>query len=62
MVHYHLNFPFIICQFVLGLSDPKLGAAITEALNVQCQHVGVVPEIVRGETPSTIRPNLPYTF
>ncbi|CAG0901329.1 unnamed protein product, partial [Darwinula stevensoni] len=34
-------------KFVLGVSDPKLCAAITEALNIQCQHIGVVPEIVR---------------
>ncbi|XP_030750289.1 nucleolar protein 56 isoform X2 [Sitophilus oryzae] len=32
----------------LGVSDPKLGAAITEALAIQCSHVGAVPEIMRG--------------
>ncbi|XP_022905381.1 nucleolar protein 56 [Onthophagus taurus] len=32
----------------LGVSDPKLGAAITEALGIPCTHIGVVPEVVRG--------------
>lgn len=32
----------------LGVSDPKLGAAIAEALGVQCTHTGAVPEILRG--------------
>ncbi|KAK9873198.1 hypothetical protein WA026_021431 [Henosepilachna vigintioctopunctata] len=35
-------------KFKLGISDAKLGAAITEALDVQCDHMGAVPEIVRG--------------
>lgn len=35
-------------NFVLGVSEPKLGAAITEALAIQCQHTGAVPELVRG--------------
>lgn len=34
------------CQ--LGIADAKLGAAITEAIGVQCSHFGVVPEIIRG--------------
>lgn len=34
------------CQ--LGISDAKLGAAITEAIDVSCTHIGVVPEILRG--------------
>lgn len=34
----------------LGVSDHKLGAAITEALGVSCTHIGVVPEIIRGKT------------
>ncbi|XP_069679010.1 nucleolar protein 56 [Periplaneta americana] len=33
---------------ILGVSDPKLGASINEATGIVCQHVGVVPEIVRG--------------
>lgn len=33
---------------VLGVSDSKLGAAISEALGIQCNHIGVVPEIIRG--------------
>lgn len=32
----------------LGVADPKLGAAIAEALEVQCSHIGAVPEILRG--------------
>ncbi|XP_068899567.1 nucleolar protein 56 [Tenebrio molitor] len=32
----------------LGVSDPKLGAAITEALGIPCTHVGAVPEVIRG--------------
>ncbi|KAB0790192.1 hypothetical protein PPYR_15475 [Photinus pyralis] len=32
----------------LGVFDPKLGAAITESLGIQCNHVGAVPEILRG--------------
>lgn len=35
---------------VLGVSDSKLGAAISEALGIQCNHIGVVPEIIRGKT------------
>jgi len=34
---------------VLGVAEPKLAAAITEALNVQCNHLGAVPEIIRGK-------------
>lgn len=30
------------------MSDQKLGGAIQDLLDVQCQHVGVVPEVVRG--------------
>lgn len=37
-------------KVTLGVSDPKLSAAITEALNINCTHVGVVPEIIRGKT------------
>ncbi|XP_063988528.1 nucleolar protein 56 [Diachasmimorpha longicaudata] len=35
-------------KYVLGVSDPKLGASITEALNIKCDHTGAVPEIIRG--------------
>jgi len=35
-------------QCTLGIADAKLGAAITEAIGVQCSHFGVVPEILRG--------------
>lgn len=34
---------------ILGVSDPKLGASINEALGIICQHVGVVPEVIRGK-------------
>lgn len=32
----------------LGVADAKLGASISEALNIQCSHIGAVPEIIRG--------------
>lgn len=32
----------------LGIADSKLGAAITEAIGVQCNHLDAVPEILRG--------------
>ncbi|XP_072933744.1 nucleolar protein 56 [Epargyreus clarus] len=32
----------------LGVADPKLGAAITEALEIPCSHTSAVPELVRG--------------
>lgn len=35
-------------KVTLGVIDPKLGAAITEALGIQCMHTGAVPEILRG--------------
>lgn len=35
-------------KFVIGVSDPKLGASISEALGFKCDHTGVVPEIIRG--------------
>ncbi|XP_012147053.2 nop56 ribonucleoprotein [Megachile rotundata] len=35
-------------KVVLGVADPKLGASITEALGIKCDHTGVVPEIIRG--------------
>ncbi|ETN58694.1 nucleolar protein Nop56 [Anopheles darlingi] len=35
-------------QVTLGVADAKLGAAIAEALSVQCSHIGVVPEVLRG--------------
>lgn len=33
---------------VLGVADPKLGASITEALGIKCDHVNGIPEITRG--------------
>ncbi|CAL4141894.1 unnamed protein product [Meganyctiphanes norvegica] len=35
-------------QIQLGVADPKLGAAINEALDMSITHIGVVPEILRG--------------
>lgn len=35
-------------KVTLGVSDAKLGAAITEALGIKCTHTGAVPEIIRG--------------
>ncbi|XP_043263133.1 nucleolar protein 56 [Colletes gigas] len=35
-------------KVVLGVADPKLGASITEALDIKCDHTGAVPEIIRG--------------
>ena len=35
-------------KITLGVIEPKLGAAITEALGISCNHVGAVPEIIRG--------------
>jgi nucleolar protein 56 len=35
-------------KFTLGVADPKLGAALAEALGIQCSHIGAVPEIIRG--------------
>lgn len=32
----------------LGVSEPKLGASINEALGITCTHIGAVPEIIRG--------------
>ena len=34
--------------FILGVSDPKLGAGISEALSVTCSHGGIFPEVIRG--------------
>lgn len=36
-------------KLTLGVSDPKLGASINEALGINCSHVGVVPEVIRGK-------------
>jgi nucleolar protein 56 len=35
-------------KFTLGVADAKLGAAIAEALQFQCSHIGAVPEVIRG--------------
>ena len=33
---------------ILGVSDSKIAAPISEELGLSCQHTGVVPEIIRG--------------
>ncbi|KAJ8920104.1 hypothetical protein NQ315_011759 [Exocentrus adspersus] len=35
-------------KVTLGVADPKLAAAVTEALGIICTHVGAVPEVIRG--------------
>ncbi|KAI4501192.1 hypothetical protein M0802_003565 [Mischocyttarus mexicanus] len=35
-------------KIILGVSDPKLGASITEVLGIKCDHTGAIPEIIRG--------------
>lgn len=35
-------------KLTLGVAEPKLGAAITEALAISCNHIGPIPEILRG--------------
>lgn len=35
-------------KILVGVADAKLGAAINEALQLQCSHIGAVPEILRG--------------
>ncbi|XP_033207179.1 nucleolar protein 56 [Belonocnema kinseyi] len=35
-------------KVVLGVADSRLGASITEALGIKCDHTGVVPEVIRG--------------
>ncbi|XP_037091767.1 nucleolar protein 56-like [Pollicipes pollicipes] len=42
------NLPSKRKKVTVGVSEPKLGAAISEALGVKCQHSGAVPEIIRG--------------
>lgn len=36
-------------KVVVGVSDAKIGAAITEELGIKCSHIGVVPEVIRGK-------------
>lgn len=35
-------------NMVLGVGDPKLGAAVQEVLDIPCQSGGVVLEVLRG--------------
>lgn len=36
-------------KVLLGVGDPKIGAAIQEELGYNCQTGGVIAEILRGE-------------
>ncbi|KAG0713450.1 Nucleolar protein 56 [Chionoecetes opilio] len=42
------NLPKKKSKMQLGVCDPKLGAAINEAVGISVTHVGVVPELIRG--------------
>jgi len=42
------NMPKKLKKVTLGVLDPKLGGAVSEAIGVKVSHIGVVPEIVRG--------------
>ena len=35
-------------KVTIGVGDSKIGVAIGDALNVPCDHTGVVPELLRG--------------
>jgi len=35
-------------KIVLGVSDSKLSAAINDACEIKCSHIGVIPEVIRG--------------
>lgn len=35
-------------KVLLGVADPKLGAAIQESVNIQCESGGLVVEVLRG--------------
>jgi len=48
LVFLQTNLPDGERGMLLGISDVKIGTVINEALQVQCQHSGVVPEIIRG--------------
>ena len=37
---------------VLGVSDSKLSASINDSCKVKCSHIGVMPEVIRGNTPT----------
>ena len=34
---------------MLGVSDSKLSASINDACGIKCSHIGVIPEVIRGE-------------
>lgn len=38
-------------KVLLGVGDPKIGAAIQEELGYNCQTGGVIAEILRGKSP-----------
>jgi hypothetical protein len=33
---------------VLGVSDSKLSASINDGCGIKCSHIGVIPEVIRG--------------
>lgn len=35
-------------KVTLGVSDSKIGSALSEEMGVTCQHTGAVPEVIRG--------------
>lgn len=35
-------------DIILGVSDPKIGTGIQDNLSITCQHMGIVPEVLRG--------------
>lgn len=35
-------------KVLLGVADPKIGAAVSDELKIQCSQTGVAPEIIRG--------------
>ena len=35
-------------KVTVGVADAKIGAAITDELQIQCSQTGAVPEIIRG--------------
>merc|ERR1712241_1049018 len=42
------NMPKKVKKVTMGVLDPKLDAAVSEAIGVKVSHIGVVPEIIRG--------------
>ena len=47
-VFLETNLPADKKEMCLGVGDSKLGSSIVEMFGIECQHTGVVPEIMRG--------------